>query len=207
MGLRSDAACRANYVYETYCCKLRSAVLEFTWKCWKREIPWDLTFFKATSLTAGAFRDATQRIRVNISIPHGVMPQENRIVIIFRWIFSPADIQTVYFREASQIANRHGFILYGRAALTKHPVLEVLVYFVQRDKQCNCWSAIKHQTLGVVYQTRYIAVQTRAPAPVQRTSSASGWPGSPHVTQDSLKCFCWMSIMCTTLKRIGGGGW
>ena len=40
--------------------------------------------FKATSLIAGAFRDATQRIRVNISILHGVMPQKNLIVITFR---------------------------------------------------------------------------------------------------------------------------
>jgi hypothetical protein len=89
------------------------------------------------------------------------------------------------------------------AWLTKHSVLEVLVYFVQRDKQCNCWSAIKHQTLGVVYQTRYIAMQSIAP--VQRALPASDQGLTLRFgMQQSLKCFCEMSILCTTLKFIGG---
>ena len=38
---------------------------------------------KAIPLITGAFRDAAQPIRVNISILHGVMSQKNLIVIIF----------------------------------------------------------------------------------------------------------------------------
>jgi hypothetical protein len=40
--------------------------------------------FKVMPLITGAFRDVTQRVRVNISILQGVMPQKNLIVIIFR---------------------------------------------------------------------------------------------------------------------------
>jgi hypothetical protein len=112
--------------------------------------------------------------------------------LIFRRIFSPADIQTVYFQDSTHDSLPSWLhIIWESTAfeawLTKQPVLEVLVYFVQRDEQCNSCSAMKHQTLGVVYQTRYIAMQPRATPQQAQTAPGQSFLILRFRDQQSLK--------------------
>jgi hypothetical protein len=84
---------------------------------------------------------------------------------------------------------------------SNHRVLEVLVYRVQSDKRCNCWSATEHQLLGVPYQTLYVATQSRPP---EQLAACGQNPILCSVMQQLFKCICGVSFLCTVWKRVAG---